>query len=169
MQKSTIPEAVAIAVLFLPAHFLNEMLSYRLFSVSMYVVLILVGFAACLAAYSSTWKAALVKWLLSVPVTVVFWHCQIQMQFSLRGLNWTYPGYGTPSAGGNFSGFGLLCTLAGALLTGLAAGTALSRKETMPKWFLILKYSLVPALCAGILISIAVLHSIMPPYHPVYG
>lgn len=167
MRKSTIPDAIAIAVLFLPAHFLNEMLSYKLSVIPMTVVPALLGLASCMAVYSDTGKAALVKWLLSVPVTIVFWYCQIQMQFSLRTLNWMLPGYGKPSAGDNFAGFLLLRTLAAAVLIGLTAGALLSGR--LPRWCIYLKYSLVPLLCAGILISIAVLHSIMPPYHPVYG
>lgn len=104
--------AFQMAVLFLPAHYLNTIISLKLadeaLSVSIYVVPIVCAVLSGIAVYSRNVKQALAKWGLSVPFTVVFWIWTVKTEFYKRSLNWVFRGYGEASAGGDFAGLILL-------------------------------------------------------------
>lgn len=164
--------AAQIAILFLPAHFLNEILLLKMdfVFIPMFAVPLLCGVASFIAVYSETFKSSVFKSILSVPITVLFWKIQIEMQFSIRALNWFLPEYGDPSAGGNFANFGILCSLAFFIFVGIICGVILSkRKFTDQKIIFLIQNSVVSFMCIGIVICIAVLNNIMPMYHYVYG
>ena len=166
--------AIQISILFLPVHFLNEILSLKtdLVFIPMYAVPLLCGVASFIAVYSETVRASVLKFILSVPITVLFWRVQIEMQFSIRALNWVLPGYGKPSAGGNFASFILLCSLAFFVFVGVIFGIIFSREkltERKQKILFLIQNSVVSFICIGIAAGIAILNNIMPEYHYVYG
>lgn len=164
--------AVELAILFLPAHFLNEMLSYNIMPVviSLIIIPVFVGILSCIAIYSEKTLHSFSKLALSVPVTILFWYVQIKIQFSVRSLNWIFPGHGDSSAGGLFFGFGMLISLAFFAFIGDIYGIALNCKritQQEKKKLLTVQNTLIPALCAGIIIAIAALNAVMPPYTSV--
>lgn len=159
---------------FLPTHFLNEILSMKtnFDFIPMYAVPLLCGVASFIAVYSETVRSSVFKFILSVPITVLFWRIQIEMQFSIRSLNWIFPGYGKPSAGGSFAKFILLCSLTFFIFVGIICGVILSGRKIPnhnQKILFLIQNSVVSIICIGIVAGIAVLNNIMPMYHYVYG
>lgn len=169
---STFAGAFQIAVLLLPAHFLNAIVLLKTdyvmipFAVIPVISAILTG----LSVYSKSLKQAFAKIFLSVPFTVLFWYVQIQIQFSLRSLNWIYPGYGKSSAGGNFADFMILCSLAFCGFIALIIFTVLSAVNISEKKQAVLlnlqKYIALP-ICIAVIAVIIVLNNIMPIYSPL--
>lgn len=171
---SSLTGALQISVLFLPVHFLNEILLLKVDFIE--ILMLVIPFTAAvftgLSVYSRTVKQALAKIALSVPFTVLFWYLQIKIKFSVRALNWIIPNHGKSSAGGNFSGFVILCSLALFGFIALIISTVLSSAEFPEKVqaviFNLQKYLIMP-LCVFIIAVIIVLNNIMPMYNPLYG
>lgn len=86
---SSLTGALQISVLFLPVHFLNEILLLKVDFIE--ILMLVIPFTAVvftgLSVYSRTVKQALAKIALSVPFTVLFWYLQIKIKFSVRALN----------------------------------------------------------------------------------
>jgi len=64
-------------------------------------------------------KNILIKWLISIPVSLLIWWSFIRCEYSIRALNWIIPGYGRRSAGGNFAGAFNLVILSSLCLCGI--------------------------------------------------
>ncbi len=171
---STLAGAFQIAILFLPVHFLNEivLLKTDYVMISMIIIPLTVALFTGLSVYSQTLKQAFVKIILSIPFTVLFWYVQIKIKFSIRALNWIIPGYGESSAGGNFANFITLCSLAFCEFIALVIFTILSTVNLSEKRQTVLlnlqKYITLP-LCILVIAVIVVLNNIMPMYNPLYG
>lgn len=171
---STIAGAFQIAVLLLPVHFLNVivLLKTDYIMIPFAIIPIISALFTGLSIYSKSLKQALAKIFLSIPFTVLFWYVQIKIEFSLRALNWIYPGYGKSSAGGNFADFVILCSLAFCGFIALVVFTILSAVKIPEKKQSILlrlqKYIALPV-CIAVIAVIIVLNNIMPIYNPLYG
>ena len=74
-----------------------------------YLLVVAVIYAAMLLSESK--KQLLLKWVLSLPFSFFCFEYFWQTHYSIRALNWIIEGYGTQSAGGNFSGFIVLILL----------------------------------------------------------
>lgn len=171
---STVAGAFQIAILFLPVHFLNEivLLKTDYVMIPMIIIPLTVALFTGLSVYSQTLKQAFVKIILSIPFTVLFWYVQIKIKFSIRAINWIIPGYGEPSAGGNFANFIILCSLAFCGFIALVIFTILSAvnisKKKQTALLNLQKYITLP-LCILVIAVIVVLNNIMPMYNPLYG
>lgn len=171
---STITGAFQIAVLLLPVHFLNVivLLKTDYVMIPFAIIPIISSLFTGLSVYSKSLKQALVKIFLSVPFTVLFWYVQIKIEFSLRALNWIYPGYGKSSAGGNFANFVILCSLAFCEFIALIIFTVLSAvnfSEKKQSTLLSLQKYIALPVCIAVIAVIIVLNNIMPIYNPLYG
>lgn len=171
---STFAGAFQIAVLLLPVHFLNVIVSMKTdyVMIPFAVIPIISALFTGLSVYSKSLKQAFVKIILSVPFTVLFWYVQIKIEFSLRALNWIYPGYGKSSAGGNFADFIILCSLAVCGFIAIVIFTVMSAVNISEKKQIVLlnlqKYLVLPV-CIAVIAVIIVLNNIMPMYNSLYG
>ena len=171
---SSLTGALQIAILFLPVHFLNEIVLLKLdyVIIPMVIIPVIFAFFTGLSLYSRTIKQAFAKIILSVPFTVLFWYLQIKIKFSIRALNWIIPNYGKSSAGGNFANFIILCSLALFEFVALLIFMTFSIAELPEKIHAVLinlqKYLVLP-LCILVIAVIVVLNNIMPMYNPIYG
>lgn len=171
---STFAGAFQISVLLLPVHFLNVivLLKTDYVMIPFVVIPIISALFMGLSVYSKSLKQAFAKIILSIPFTVLFWYVQIKIRFSLRALNWIYPGYGKSSVGGNFADFIILCSLAFCgfialiIFTTLSAVNLSEKKQTV--LFNLQKYLALPV-CIAVIAVIIVLNNIMPMYNPLYG
>lgn len=138
----------------------------------MVVIPAISAFITGLSVYSTTLRQAFAKIILSVPFTVLFWYLQIEMEFSIRSINWIIPDYGKSSAGGNFANFVILCSLAFSGFLSLLIFMILSYEKIPEKIQTVLlnlqKYLALP-LCIAVIVLIIVLNNIMPMYNPIYG
>lgn len=171
---STLAGAFQIAVLLLPVHFLNAivLLKTDYVMIPFAVIPVISALFTGLSVYSKSLKQAFAKIFLSIPFTILFWYVQIQIQFSLRALNWIYSGYGKSSAGENFADFIILCSLAFCGFIALVIFTVLSADNLSEKKQTVLlnlqKYLALPV-CIVVIAMIIVLNDIMPMYNPLYG
>lgn len=168
---STFAGAFQIAVLLLPVHFLNEIVSMKTdyVMIPFAIIPIISALFTGLSVYSKSLKQAFSKIFLSIPFTILFWYVQIQIQFSLRALNWIYPGYGKSSAGGNFANFIILCSLTFCGFIALVIFTIISAVNISEKKQTVLlnlqKYLALPV-CIIVVAVIIVLNNVMPMYNP---
>lgn len=171
---STFAGAFQIAVLLLPVHFLSAivLLKTDYIIIPLIVIPVISAFLTGLSVYSKSLKQSFAKIILSIPFTVLFWYLQIKIKFSIRALNWIIPNYGNSSAGGNFSNFIILCSLAFCGFIALIIFTVLSAVNFSEKKQTVLlnlqKYTALPV-CIAVIAVIIVLNNIMPIYNPLYG
>ena len=129
---------------------------------------VLAGGLTAALAKSDTVLQVIVKWLLSLPVTALFWIWMQNEQLILRAVNWVHPGYGALSAGAGFAAGGQLFILAAAHITGLLVGIAVTRRTNDPgmwKFFRRIAY----LACIVILIAFMALCLFLPAYHGEVG
>ncbi|MBQ8515931.1 MAG: hypothetical protein IJ496_11095 [Ruminococcus sp.] len=166
--------AVEMAVLFVPAVFLNVLLSWCMDDLmwSMLLFPMMGGVLTGFAVFSETLKQALFKVLLFIPVTLIFWFYLVKMEFYIRALNWVFEDYGEPSAGGNFATFILLMATVFFNFIGVAVGISMAyfgdpgkNKTAFPT----LRRIIIPVLCGLILAAVLILSIGMPQYVRVYG
>lgn len=156
--------AVQLALLLIPAFFLNDLLSVKMNAVlvNLVVIPLLTGLCACAAIISHSVKTALLKWLFSIPLGFCFWRFLIAVEFHARGLNWILPGYGESSAGGNFAGFMLLCSTVCIHLICVIAGVSFSQQKQKDfRWLPALKI-LSAVVSVSIGAAVLVLNAKMP-------
>ena len=114
---------------------------------------------------SESKKQLLLKWVLSLSFSFFCFEYFWQTHYSIRALNWIIEGYGTQSAGGNFSGFIVLILL----LVLCFAGMIFAYSKSSEK---IKRYIKVQSL-TGIwifmlmIIVVAYLETQFPAYHDV--
>ncbi|MCM1328534.1 MAG: hypothetical protein NC253_03760 [Ruminococcus sp.] len=126
------------------------------------------------AELSETIGQAVLKWVISLPMTFICWIYLVKVQFSIRLLNWVDRYYGETYAGDSmFFMFMLLIHLAAvgcALGIGLVM-SGLSKRAKSEKY--IRAVSTIKKVCgaAALIIAAAVLllDMAMPAYRPVYG
>ena len=107
---NTIICSTTMSVITVSAIFLAEIIGIanELFRLP-YLLVVAVIYAAMLLSESK--KQLLLKWVLSLPFSFFCFEYFWQTHYSIRALNWIIEGYGTQSAGGNFSGFIVLILL----------------------------------------------------------
>ena len=156
--------SATMSTVFVSAIFLSEIISITsdLF-VLLYLFLVSLIYATMLLSESK--KVALLKWIVSLPLSCL-WFCYFwKKNYSIRALNWIIEGYGTQSAGGNFSGFIVLILL----LVLCFAGMIFAYSKSSEK---IKRYIKVQSL-TGIwifmlmIIVVAYLETRFPAYHDV--
>lgn len=165
--------AFSIAMLFLPSHYLITDLSLKA-SGLVFPIIILCAAMSFFAVLSETVGQAVLKWVISLPMTFICWIYLVKVRFSIRLLNWTVRDYGEPYAGDSmFFMFMLLIHLAAvgcALGIGLVM-SGLSKRAKSEKN--IRAVSTIKKVCgaAALIIAAAVLllDMAMPAYRSVYG
>ena len=160
----TIICSATMSVITVSAIFLAEIIGIanELFRLP-YLLVVAVIYAAMLLSESK--KQLLLKWVLSLPFSFFCFEYFWQTHYSIRALNWIIEGYGTQSAGGNFSGFIVLILL----LVLCFAGMIFAYSKSSEK---IKRYIKVQSL-TGIwifmlmIIVVAYLETQFPAYHDV--
>jgi len=116
---NTIICSATMSVITVSAIFLAEIIGIanELFRLP-YLLIVAVIYAAMLLSESK--KQLLLKWVLSLPFSFFCFEYFWQTHYSIRALNWIIEGYGTQSAGGNFSGFIVLIAFVNKKLSHLA-------------------------------------------------
>lgn len=121
----------------------------------------------CFAIFDRSARQAMLKWILSLPFSAVFWVYFVNSRFLIRMYNYIDPSFGD---GGDGVGAGLTIVLSAALFAGgigVAAGMFLSQhtpSEKIRKTALLVQKTVCPAVCAIILITVIILGIIMPDY-----
>lgn len=167
--------ALQIAALLVPVFFLDNILLWGIeedFGITIFVIPALCGIFTGITVYSDTLVQALVKWFFSLPVTAVLWFYSVKTEFYMRSLNWVFPGYGEPSAGGGFAAMLLLFSILFfdifAVLVGCIC-SAVIKPSGCKRFFPLVQKILCPIIC-GIILAVFLLLSIaMPRYVHVYG
>lgn len=159
--------AAQAALLFVPITFLADIISWiddRLICTLLVIILSASFYGTALVSASK--RQFMLKWLLSVPVTIVLWHYFIQTNFSIRSLNWIFPGYGSPSAGGKFASTFLLFLQFGCcfITWGIALAFSRVKGRKCQNCIEILQKAVCSIICIGIVITVVVLESVFPPY-----
>lgn len=125
---NTVALACSASVFYVPAIFLSEIISIKsTFLVLVYIVA--TGLAYLFAMIGKDKKNVLIKWLISVPVSLLIWWCFIRSEYSIRALNWVIPEYGRRSAGGNLAGTFNLLILSALCLCGIAVSLFVRPKK----------------------------------------
>ena len=100
---STIVSAACLAVMYISAAFLLDVVSAKYDTKGVLVFAVLIAFIYMVTLISEKRRTVLAKWLLSVPFVVPVWYWFVRNDFAVRALNWVHPGYGRPSGGGAFA------------------------------------------------------------------
>lgn len=172
--RKIIFDAFSIAILFFPSHFLITALSLKTTVGVAFAVIFLCGAMSFFAVLSESVGQAGLKWLISLPITVVFWIFLVKIQFSLRILNWTERDYGTSGAGDSMFFMFLLLTHLVTVGCALVIGLGISGASKSVKSEKILRVvSTIKKVCGAAVVVIAaailLLDMAMPAYRPVYG
>lgn len=115
---NTVALACSASVFYVTAIFLSEIISIKsTFLALAYIVA--TGLVYLFAMIGKDKKNVLIKWLISIPVSLLIWWFFIRSEYSLRALNWVIPEYGRRSAGGNFAGLFNLVILSSLCLCGI--------------------------------------------------
>lgn len=165
--------AFSIAILFLPSHYLITALSLKTSGVA-FAVILLCGAMSFFAVLSESVGQAGLKWLISLPITLVFWVYLVETQFSLRILNWTVRDYGKSNAGDSMFFMFMLLTHLGAVGCALGTGLVISGLSKYIKSEKTLNaVSIIKKACEVAVVVIAaailLLDMAMPMYRTVYG
>ena len=143
--------ALMMALIFVPAVFLTEVISYSSQVMAVIYISIVAGMYG-LALVSRNKKIWLIKWGLSVPFSILVFPYFWVTEFSYRALNWAYPGYGQRSAGGKFYGMVLLLSLTGACLIAGLIASFFKLKERFGKAQIIVIALVAAATVAAVLV-----------------
>ena len=159
-----------LALLFLPVIFLTVPLM-QLSDSQVLIGLITVlppavsAVLSCFAIFDRSARQAMLKWILSLPFSAVFWVYFVNSRFLIRLYNYVDPSFGE---GGEGAGTGLMLVLGAALFAGgigVALGMFLSQhtpSEKIRKTALLMQKTVCPAVCAIILVTVIILGMIMP-------
>lgn len=173
--RNVLFDAFQISVMFFPVHILLNALSYKIdvFQIQLFALLVC-SVLTFFIVLSDSVKHAGFKWLISLPMSLI-WIIYIRFsQFNIRILNWLIPDFGEP----NFGDFGLasLMLMIYAAMTLFALGIglvisgflAVSSSETFYK---IISFMKKVCSVTSIVLALAVLllDVSMPPYVKVYG
>ncbi len=161
--------AVFLAIIFVSAIFISQIISYKseiLFIYEIFIALIY-GFALVSNKISDT----IFKWLFSLPFSYIVLQYFWKTEYAMRGLNWVFPYYGEPSAGGNFAGFIQLCFLL------LCCAISMVVFFTMTKSYKIKKYKsfekiqmiVCGVLGVAIVLTVVILEQQFPEEYMLYG
>ena len=115
--------SLELSVLFVSAIFLSEIISYKNDLLS-FAYILFTSLLYGIAMISKDKKAVLTKWGLSIPFSYIIIQYFWTTNYSVKALNWIFPAYGKPSAGGSFAGFVLLLLLSViCLICGIASAS----------------------------------------------
>lgn len=123
--------SATMSTVFVSAIFLSEIISITsdLF-VLLYLFLVSLIYATMLLSESK--KVALLKWIVSLPLSCL-WFCYFwKKNYSIRALNWIISGYGKQSAGANFVGYLSLCFLLFLCLCGMVFAFSKTSEKIKP-------------------------------------
>ena len=111
IDKKTAPKAIVsglfLSVLFVSSFFVSEIISYKSLLLSFIYTAITAAVYMTLMI-SERKSVCLLKFGLSVSLSFLVIQYFWDTHYSVRALNWVFPGYGNQSAGGRFAGFVLL-------------------------------------------------------------
>jgi len=95
--------SVCLAVTYISALFLGEVVSYKCGSPETFMYIGMMAIIYLLMLISKDRKNVVIKWILSIPFAIPVWYWFVKSEYSLRALNWAIPGYGRQSGGGAFA------------------------------------------------------------------
>ena len=125
---SVVAMACAASVCYVSAIFLSKIIAYKS-SVLSLIYMIAAGALYFLAMMSKDRKTVLIKWLISFFSGAGVWWWFIRCDYAVRALNWVFPDYGRPSAGGNLAGFFELLILSFLCLCGFISSLIIRPKH----------------------------------------
>ncbi len=163
--------AIQTATLFFPVSFLINVLSWKDMDILVFGGMGIAALLYGVALFSRTLGQAMLKWLISLPITVLYWIYFINTHFYVRSLNWVFPDYGQQSAGGSFASSFLLFLLAGlCFLTGLTGivASCVPKKEKVWRRFGIIRHVVAFAACAVVVVTAIALERIFPSYASIF-
>lgn len=97
--------SVQIVILFMPMVYLNYIffMKFDFTIIPIFIVPIICSGLSCFAVVSKSIIQAVVKCLLSIPITILLYPFFIEINFLTRALNWISPAYGEQGADGSFA------------------------------------------------------------------
>ena len=166
-----------LAVLFLPVVFLTVPLlrlteGELLSGLTGWSPPIAAAALGCLVTVDRSARQAMLKWILSLPFSAVFWLYFVNSGFLIRLYNYVDPTFGEGGAG---DGMGIMLVLGAALFAGgigVAVGMYLSQRPPsakIRKAVLLMQKTVCPVICAAIFITVMILGIIMPDFTPIAG
>ena len=155
----SIAGALCLAVMYVSSIFLIAAISYKS-EPGAVIYALFISVIYFLTLISPDRKKWLLKYLLSIPLSFgvinYFW----MTEYSVRALNWAYPGYGRFSAGGNLSGLMQVILFSGICLIAIIA--SLFIKPRKGKTFDKLQNIVCLAVTVAIVISVLLLEMQFP-------
>lgn len=166
-----------LAVLFLPVVFLTVPLlrltdSELLSGLTGWSPPIVAAALSSIVTFDRSARQAMLKWILSLPFSAVFWLYFVNSSFLIRLYNYVDPTFGDGWAG---DGMGIMLVLGAALFAGgigVAVGMYLSQRPPtakIRKRILLMQKTVIPIVCGIIFITVIILGIIMPDYTPLAG
>lgn len=167
-------DGVATAMFFLPLYPIYELAPQEV-PVGILLTPLLSGLLSLGALWGEDQGETILKWGISLPLTVGWFLWMRQTSFFVRLVNWTTPGYGRLSGGAGFAltvSLGLL-GMAHIMALGGALGLSGGLNEKAQKTRRILQGAVLPLIALAVLLAMIYLQIVMPTweeiYHSVYG
>ncbi len=174
---SVLTGALELAVLFFPLLSISDLVvTWYPFDTTVHYILAgwllpaVSGLLCFCVLVSESAKAALKKWALSIPFTVIFWLALAVTDFEVRLTNTLYPGYGSLSAGGGLAlvmnlGFFGVAQGAAILLAVCVSGEGYTRRQRLR---FVIQNILLPTICIAIFAVVVYLEFTMPTWDAIY-
>lgn len=124
----TILQSLSLSILFISSIFISDVISYRTDFLTVLYMIITAVFYGC-TMVSPKKLIAIIKWLISLPISYLVLQYFWRTNFAVRALNQAFPDYGKQSAGGNFAGFIRLCFMTALFLTAGLTGLFFDQKK----------------------------------------
>ncbi len=161
--------AAFLAIIFVSAIFISQIISYK--NEMWFIYELFIALLYCFALISNKISDTIFKWLFSLPFSYVVLQYFWKTEYAMRGLNWVFPYYGEPSAGGNFAGFIQLCflLLGCAICMIVAFTTSTSDKIKKYKSFEKIQMIVCGVLGVAVVLAVIILEQQFPEDYMVYG
>lgn len=166
-KSSVVIGAVQLAILYFPAYFLNNVLSYTSkigLLISMFIVPVFLAVLSFIVVFSNSKVKALSKWLFSIPISFIFLVLLVNINFANRAFNWVYSDYVEPPVGDNPAEFMIFLATSGFILLSIIIGMLMSCKEESKKEEkrIYLYKQICSIICGAILSAVLALSVFMP-------
>lgn len=158
--------AAFLAIIFVSTIFISRIISYT--NEMAYIYEAIAALLYGLALISNKISDTIFKWLFSLPFSYIVFQYFWRTEYAIRSLNWVFPDYGEPTAGGNFDGFFELCFLLFCCLItmwiafAITKTLAVSDKEKNCKIFKIIQAIVCGVAAAAIIAVVIILEQQFP-------
>lgn len=167
--------AAFLAIIFVSTIFISRIISYT--SVMTYIYEAIAELLYGLALISDKVSDVIFKWLFSLPLSYIVFQYFWRTEYAIRSLNWVFPDYGEPTAGGNFDGFIQLCFLLLSCTISMVVAFTMSTSFTTATSDKIRKYKKIKkiqtivcgVLSVAIVLTVIILEQQFPDNYKVYG